>query len=334
MHTIIIVQAQAMATNLSKSMGATLTTRSIIKNRLNDLLVRNITSPIQCYTALLLDSQEKLIDYSTTAQNNLLQKCEFDAKLIPETLRFLHDMCDQFRRKIQQPMTRLITQPTEVAVGRVELLENNKEELLRLAKQTEKDILVYKRRDICKALTRAMKLNWVTGGMVQQYLVQTKQTDDQLLATRIAPYLPAPPTTPARPPQQNRAPKKPYSPRKPKPQGGGKRAQQPRPPRGNNKYQPSNGNRSSRTITRLYTRRQQPKALQKEQDSQLGEKIAMTKIKYIPGSCNNFQIWNECALYKRDPTSCTYKHSCSLCHSPLHGRRSCPQLAAPEDPNA
>ena len=332
MHTITIVQAQAMATNLSKSMGATLTTRSIIKNCLNNLLVKNQGAPMQCYIGLYLDSEEKLIDMSTTAQNNLLQKCEFDAKLIPQTLRFLHDMCDQFRQKIQTPITRQVTQPTGVATGRVELLENNKDELRRLMKQTEKDILVYKRRDICKALTRAIALNWVSGGMLQQYLVQTKETDDQLLATRLAPYLPQPAATPARQPPKSKAPPKTYPPRRPKPQGGGKKAQQTKTPRGaQSQAQSRNYNKS---VKRLYSRRQQARALPSESDPQLGEKIAMTKIKYIPGHCNNFQIWNECAVYKKDPSLCTYKHSCSLCFSPLHGRRTCSRLAAPEDPNA
>ena len=167
--------------------------------------------------------------------------------------------------------------------------------------------------------------------MLQQYLVQTKETDDQLLATRLAPYLPQSVATPARPPQQNKTQQKPFPPRRPKPQGGGKRSQQPKNPRGGRQQATRSTNKK---VTKLYTRKQQPRAVGHEQDSQLGRKISMTKLKYIAGHCNNFQIWNECALYKQDPTSCTYKHSCSSCFSPLHGRRSCHQLTAPEDPNA
>ena len=337
MHTITIVQAQAMATNLSKSMGATLTTRTIIKTRVNDLLVKNKVAPFQCYVAVYLDSEEKLIDYTTTQQNNLLQKCDFDVKLIPVTLGHLHKLMDQFRRKIQTPITRQEVEPTDVATGRVELLERNKEEIDRLKRQVERDILQYKCRSICKALTRAMTLNWVSGGMLQQYMVQTKDTDDQLLANRLAPYLPRPQSLPAPKTPQNKTPKTPYTPRGGRsfPQRGGKK------PRGGRTQAPSgryNNNTNvapkggGRQFRKLHTRPQSARPVGHEKDADLGRAIQFTKLKYVPGSCNNFQIWNECAVRKKDPNSCTFKHSCSLCYSPLHGRRTCHRLAAPEDP--
>ena len=326
LHTITIVQAQAMASNLSKSMGATLTTRAIIKTCINDLLVKNITTQFQCYTAVMLDADEKLIDYSTTQQNNLLQKCDFDVKLLPKTLDHLYKLIDQFRRKIQTPITRQLVEPTDVSTGRVELLENNKEEIERLKRQVEQDIKQYTCRSICKALTRAMKLNWVSGGMLQQYMVQTKDTDDQLLANRLAPYLPQPQVAPARKPPANKAPKQSTYP----PRGGG------RAPRGTTKSQGGRYNKtntSDRIFKKLHTKNQMPKHLGIVPDPDLGEAIANTKLKYQPGVCNNFQVWQECAVYKKDPSLCTYKHHCSLCYSPLHGRRTCNRLAAPEDPN-
>ena len=323
-------------------MGATLTTRAIIKTCINDLLVKNITTQFQCYVAVMEDADEKLIDYTTTQQNNLLQKCDFDIKLIPKTLDHLYKLIDQFRRKIQTPITRQLVEPTDVATGRVELLENNKEEIQRLKRQVEQDIKQYTCRSICKALTRAMKLNWTSGGMLQQYMVQTKDTDDQLLANRLAPYLPQPQAASTRKPPSNKTPKQSTYP----PRGGGRAPRGRRPSRGGGRA-PRGGGRSQggrynnnkndptpegRQYRKLHTKQQSARALGSVQDAELGLAIQYTKLKYEPGACNNFQVWQECALYKRDPSSCTYKHHCSLCYSPLHGRRTCSRLAAPEDP--
>ena len=129
-----------MASTISESMGATLTSRRIVKGRIHNLLVNSEVAPFQCYVTIYLDSKDKLINYTTKAQNSLLQKCEFDAELIPKTLGYLHKLCDQFRRQIQTPMTRQLVESTDVATGRIEVLERNKEELDRLQLQLETDI--------------------------------------------------------------------------------------------------------------------------------------------------------------------------------------------------
>ena len=330
-----------MASNLSKTMGATLTSRQIVKGRVQDLLVNHQVAPVQVYVIVYLDSKDELINYSTTAQNNLLQKCEFDAELLPKTLGYLHKLCDQFRRKIQTPMTRQIVQPTDPATGRIEVLERNKEELDRLQLQVEKDIKQYTVRSICKALTTAMKKAWMSGGMLQQYLAQTKDVDNKLLAQQLLPFLPqqAATVTPQQKPNNPRPRPRPNNTRRPQTQTKTpkvvipKRSQTQSQSRRSQGRSRDGGPNPNQDPIKLWSRKQQPKAIPSRNDAKLGSRISFTMLKQIKGCCNNFQVWDECALYKNDPTSCTYKHHCSLCFSPLHGRRNCPRLAAPEDPN-
>lgn len=278
-HTTI-VSAQAMASTLTTQMGATLTTRTLLKHNIKQLFVDNKVAPFQHYVALYLDSKEKLIDYSSTAQNNLLHKCQFEAKLVPETLRWLYTLADQFRRELQQPITRRQVTQTDPTDGRIELLERNKDELERLAKHAEKDIKQYKLRSICKALSTAMKLRWLSGGMSQQYQVQTKEVDGQLLAKSLAPYLPAP--TPTRAQTTQKTPRRPNRPpprsqRRPPRQSRNTRAT---PPKGQSNGTPATTQSTRNTAPKkIYTRVQRAVPVPSVPDDELGSRISHTKLK-------------------------------------------------------
>ena len=52
-------------------------------------------------------------------------------------------------------------------------------------------------------------------------------------------------------------------------------------------------------------------------------KITGTDIEFVSGLCNNWQVWNSCALLT-SPRGCPWKHVCSKCNSALHGAGSCP----------
>ena len=59
-------------------------------------------------------------------------------------------------------------------------------------------------------------------------------------------------------------------------------------------------------------------------DDNLIWRIRFTNLKAVGGFCNNFQVWNECAMPKSGQRKCGYNHVCSNCADPAHGRGDCP----------
>ena len=325
--------------------GAALATAHVTDKALTHLILLDKIPPFETCIAQFLKQKNILIDMSAASQKKLLFKRDIDPKYIWQTLDFIIELVDRHRRNINNPVLIGAAQLTNQTKGILIACERRKRELVSLVQHVKNDILDHAIPDVIRAVTVSLARGWRhPGGIPDIYLRQAKKYDPQALAKRVKALI--------APPQTNTANTFNYNQPRGGGRGGGRRGRgrggrgrgggRGRAGRGRGRgaaqystyYNNNSGGIAPTTPKQLHTKKQAPTPLLSEPDPQLGTRIKFTKLKYVSGFCNNFQVWGRCVRYENDPTSCTFKHKCSNCGDQGHPRRQCPRDLPGEDRDA
>jgi hypothetical protein len=72
-------------------------------------------------------------------------------------------------------------------------------------------------------------------------------------------------------------------------------------------------------------RAQEPRHITRTVEKGNKKVIMGTEVEMVPGYCNNFQLWDTCAVHSLNAAQCPFRRACSICDQTDHGAINCPK---------
>ena len=271
-----------------------LATAAIAEKAIETLLTRNVVPQFHQLILDMLNKKEELERYTQAQLKKMVNKelPQNSINLINTTLEYVAKQALKQQQQAQTRIQQRRLQSTPTVIRQIQLLQSQAVTLLELKELVTDASSIYTTKSILQQLTKTFERGWTSNTL--------KSSWKEVMQLRHKPITTTTKTT--------SSPKK--TPNK-------STTRKPTPKKATVKITAPTLKKEKNTIP-MNQREQTARPL----GSHNG-KITGTDIEFVSGLCNNWQVWNSCALLT-SPRGCPWKHVCSKCGSALHGAGSCP----------
>ena len=293
-NTMAIAQIKAEWQN--KKLAASALAEQAIQN----LIRKNITPQFHQLILDMLNEKDQLEQYSQAQLKNIVKKelPQNSAKLINQTLEYVATVAIKQSQLTQKQINNKQLQMTPSIQNQLTLLQINSVALLELKELVTDAANIYTIKSILHQLTETLQYGWTVMSLTTAW-TQAMKLRHKTQSTSNNTTKSTTTRTPRRRPSKQSLPTKQTT----------KQARAPKT-----------------TVKTEKITVAQRKQTQRPIGSRNG-KITGTDIDFVKGKCNNFQVWNECAVLSSE-AGCKWDHVCSNCGLATHGAGSCPYKKA------